>query len=211
MKFANIEAIIFIFILFFLIMWGLPKCRSNKGVEPPVAQLPTATPQQLPQAVEPGQTSTVAPATTATTVVTPPPAVAPAPTPAPVVRTVPKPMSVRTVPRPAAKPAPAAPSVEQTVPFNPGGSNSGETSESGMKNVWTVTGDVKLRGTPGLDGKLLGKIPKGVQLTYLNIKTDKNQKLTVDGVEQDEPWLKIRTPRGTVGWVYGGVVRFYKK
>jgi hypothetical protein len=124
-------------------------------------------------------------------------------------------MSVKTATRPAVRPLapkPIAPSVEQTVPFNPNGGNSGEaTSEASVKNVWTVTADVKLRGTPGLDGKLLGKIPKGVQLTYLNVKTDKTQKLSVDGTEQDEPWLKVRTPRGTVGWVYGGVVRFYKK
>ncbi len=211
MKLANIEAIIFIFILFFLIIWGLPKCKSEKAPPAPVAETPTPPP--LPQA-DAATANTVTPpapaTTTSTAVVTPEPAPAPAPAPQPAARLSPKPMSVKTN-RPAARPVAPAPSVEQTVPFNPEGGNSGEVSSGNIKNVWTVTSDVKLRGTPGLDGKLLGKIPKGVQLTYLNVKTDKNQKLIIDGIEQDEPWLKVRTPRGTEGWVYGGVVRFYKK
>ena len=212
MKFQNIEAIIFIFILFFLIMWGLPKCRSNSQPAAAAPEAVVATPPQLPQsppATTGTSTATVAPTGSTMSPVTETPS--PVNPPSAVSRLMPKPMNVRTVQRPAARPAPVV-STEQTVPFNPTGGNAGETvSESGVKNVWTVTSDVKLRGTPGLDGKLLGKIPKGIQLTYLNIKTDKTQRLTIDGIEQDEPWLKVRTPRGTVGWVYGGVVRFYKK
>ncbi len=195
-------------------MWGLPKCKSNKETPPVTVQPAPATPQPLPQqSAETGATAnTTAASTTATVTVPAPVVVEPTPSiPSPVPRLIPKPMSVKTAARPAARPVPV-PSVEQTVPFNPDGGNTGQVaSEASVKNVWTVTGDVKLRGTPGLDGKLLGKIPKGIQLTYLNVKTDKTQKLTVDGTEQDEPWLKVRTPRGTVGWVYGGVVRFYKK
>jgi Bacterial SH3 domain len=221
MKLQNLEAIIVVFVLIFVLMVMIPRCRKNPAAEVPVVTAPIPTPQPLPTpGAEPTATTpAVAEANPATTTPAPAPAAvvpAPAVVPAEKVTTpesfarklTPKPMTTttqRAVPR-ATVPATGK---EETVAFNPDGGGAVETG--GGITFYTVVPDVKIRAQPGLDAKILGKIPKDIAVTYLNVRTDKTQKLTIDNIPHDEPWLKIRTKKGTIGWVYGGTVRGYKK
>ena len=211
MKFANIEAIVFVFILFFLIVWALPKCRSNQdaGANTEVVAPPTPSPQTVTPTVD-GKPTTPADAAAPIATTTPP---------VPnagngLSGLVPKPMSRPTLKKtPADQAAPSLtpnPGAESTVPFDPDGNGSPTTGASGTTKVFTITADVKIRAQPGLDGKVVGHVPKGTALSYLYVKTDKTQKITIEGQDYNEPWIKIRAPRGTEGWVYGGTVRFYK-
>jgi Bacterial SH3 domain len=220
MKLQNLEAIIVVFVLIFVLMVMIPRCRKNPATEAPVVAAPIPTPQALPPAGgEPAPTTpAVAEANpAATTPAVAPAAVVPAAPAAPVEKVTtpesfarkltPKPMTTTTQRAVPSATVPAA-GKEETVAFNP---NGGTAEASGSMTFYTVVPDVKIRAQPGLDAKVLGKIPKDIAVTYLNVRTDKTQKVTIDNIPHDEPWLKIRTKKGTVGWVYGGTVRGYKK
>jgi hypothetical protein len=221
MKLQNLEAIIVVFVLIFVLMVMIPRCRKNPATETPVVAAPIPTPQALPPAGgEPAPTTpAVAEANpAATTPAVAPAAVVPAAPVAPVEKvTTPESFARKLTPKPMTTPTqravpratvPAA-GKEETVAFNPDGGGAVETG--GSMTFYTVVPDVKIRAQPGLDAKVLGKIPKDIAVTYLNVRTDKTQKVTIDNIPHDEPWLKIRTKKGTVGWVYGGTVRGYKK
>ena len=215
----NLEALIVVFVLIFVLMVMIPRCRKNPAAEAPAVTTPVATPQVLPPVG--GEPAPAAPADPTATTTTPPAAVPAAVVPAAPVATTekvstpesfarkltPKPMNTTTQ-RAAPRAATPAAGQEETVAFNPEG---GAAETSNGVTFYTVVPDVKIRAKPGLDSKILGKIPKDMAVTYLNVRTDKTQKLTIDNIPHDEPWLKIRTKKGTIGWVYGGTVRGYKK
>jgi hypothetical protein len=222
-KFQNMEAIIVVFVLIFVLMVLIPRCRQTPAAAPEATVAPIPTPQALPPVA--GTTPPDAPATeTPTPAAVVAPAVVPTPAPAAVVAapvaaaekvSSPEAFAKKLTPKPMANPTKRAPQTaasaqEETVPFNPNGG--GNAAEGGREiTFYTVVSDVKMRAQPGLDSKIIGKLPKDMAVTYLNVRTDKTQKLTIDNTPYDEPWLKIRTKKGTIGWVYGGTVRAYKK
>jgi hypothetical protein len=61
----------------------------------------------------------------------------------------------------------------------------------------TVDHDIRVRDRYGLQGKVLAKMPEGLEVELLAI-TAKSFK--ADGVE--DRWIKIRLPDGTVGWSF---------
>jgi hypothetical protein len=75
--------------------------------------------------------------------------------------------------------------------------------------VWTS--GLKLRIEPTLNSPIVAELPINSQVTYLDQSTNFKQKVTLDGVEYNEPWIKVRSTDGKEGWVYGGGVRFYRK
>ncbi len=80
------------------------------------------------------------------------------------------------------------------------------------RSVLYVTIDgLKLRAEPGLDAKVIGKLPLFEKVYFMDEVTDFTQKINLGLEEADEPWVKIRTKKGRVGWVYGAGVNFYKK
>ena len=77
--------------------------------------------------------------------------------------------------------------------------------------VYVYTEGLKLRAEPYLNKPVIAELPTNATLTYLSEKTAFAQKITLDNVAYNEPWIKVRTTDNKEGWVYGGGVRFYKK
>ena len=77
--------------------------------------------------------------------------------------------------------------------------------------VYVYIDGLKLREEPYLNKTVLAELPVNATVTYLNEKSPFAQKITLDNVTYNEPWLKVKTSDNKVGWVYGGGVRFYKK
>lgn len=77
--------------------------------------------------------------------------------------------------------------------------------------VYVYVEGLKLREEPYLNKTVLAELTINTTLTYLNEKTPFAQKITLDNVTYNEPWLKVQTSDNLSGWVYGGGVRFYKK
>ncbi len=75
--------------------------------------------------------------------------------------------------------------------------------------VYVVIDSLKMRSQPNLSGGLIMKLPKGAELIYLKEKTNFTQKITLNGVPYNEPWVRVQTSDNKSGWVYGGGLRFY--
>lgn len=75
--------------------------------------------------------------------------------------------------------------------------------------VYVSIDSLKMRSQPNLSGGLIMKLPKGSEVIYLNEKTSFTQKVSLNGVPYNEPWVRIQTKDNKKGWVYSGGLRFY--
>lgn len=67
---------------------------------------------------------------------------------------------------------------------------------------------LRLRATPGSKGEELAHLDKGTVLLETGEVSDFTTRIKLRGIWFDEPWIKVRTPDGTEGWVYAGAVVF---
>lgn len=65
-----------------------------------------------------------------------------------------------------------------------------------------------IRAAPSLTAKEMKRAEKGDSLLYMNEATDITTKIKLEGIEYDEPWLKVIWATNQTGWVYGGCIRF---
>lgn len=69
-------------------------------------------------------------------------------------------------------------------------------------------GQTSLRDAPGEAGTVLKELPKGTSLRDLGEVSDFLTRITTQGTEQYEPWLKVATADEEQGWVYAGAIEF---
>lgn len=75
----------------------------------------------------------------------------------------------------------------------------------------TITG-MNLREKPTLSSTIIQKMPLYEQVYFMDEITEFTQKLDLfEGYSTDEPWIKIQTKEGRIGWLYGAGVHFYRK
>ncbi|WP_373550155.1 SH3 domain-containing protein [Haliscomenobacter sp.] len=65
---------------------------------------------------------------------------------------------------------------------------------------------LRLFSTPGSQGKALRKLKPGEILKDLGVVSPFLTPLSLNGQGYTEPWLKVRTHKGEIGWVYGAVL-----
>ena len=66
--------------------------------------------------------------------------------------------------------------------------------------------DVRIRESAGMDSKVIATLKIGTKVKDLDEQSDFKTKVKLRGEEKNEPWRKIETVQGTVGWIYGGTV-----
>lgn len=77
--------------------------------------------------------------------------------------------------------------------------------------LYVAVDGLKIRKKPNQKAGILGKLRLDEELSFLGDRSKTNEKITMsDGSVANQPWVWIKTKRGTVGWVYGGGVRYYK-
>lgn len=76
--------------------------------------------------------------------------------------------------------------------------------------VYAWVDKLRMREEPDTKSPIVEEIPEGGSLTFLDEKSDFTETFTLRGKTYDEPWLKVKTTGGKVGWVYGGGVKFYQ-
>ena len=90
----------------------------------------------------------------------------------------------------------------------------GETAtpaEPDYSKLYITIDKLKIRSAPGLKSKVLGELPLFAEVYFLEEVTDSTYAISLGKEIADEPYVKIKTKRGTVGWVYGAGVNYYKK
>ena len=214
--FPNIEtAIIFVFVIC-VMLWGVTRCNRKKedmtikavtegAVLSAAADSVTASPAARKEAYRPAAT------------VPPPPTIDPnqgmvASTPpqyqqAPTVQNPTQTVTSPTIstPKPSVTTrtttvAPGKPTVTTTV------------QEPSGTLLYVLIDGLNVRSKPDLKAKSMGKLKLNDQVYFLNEVTPEAQTVRlIDKSEVTKPWFKIKTKRGTVGWVHGSGVDFYKR
>jgi hypothetical protein len=70
---------------------------------------------------------------------------------------------------------------------------------------------LNVRSGPGIDYGKVDRLKLYDEVVFLNEITDSTYQINLGGVTPNEPWIKIRTPSGKEGWVYGAGVEYFKK
>lgn len=71
-----------------------------------------------------------------------------------------------------------------------------------------ATEQALVRTEPRIDAPELLRLHRGDSLLYANMVSERSLRLRLEGMDYDEPWLKVQTPDNRSGWIYGGCVRF---
>lgn len=79
---------------------------------------------------------------------------------------------------------------------------------AGPAQFQTAVADLRLRETAGEKGVIVAVLPKGAVLEDLGEVSDFTTRVTLRGIHYDEPWIKVKTAAGQVGWVYAGGLNF---
>ncbi len=177
----NLETIIIGAFFLFFIVWAVQKCNQTAKIKQ--AELNKGHDIQNRDSI--GRASR--------TVVTPP---------APLTLTPPAQTTVQSIATPT-KPAVIPPS-QPIKPATP------PTTKPTEKLLYVTIEGLNVRAEPSLKAKSFGKLKLHDQVAFLDKVTEDTQKLSLGTEEANEPWVKIRTKRGTIGWVYGAGVSFYK-
>lgn len=73
----------------------------------------------------------------------------------------------------------------------------------------TIDG-MNVRSAPSLNSSIVERLQLFDEVEFLNEVTDFREEITIGDEMTNEPWVKIKTPKGKEGWVYGAGVHYYK-
>ncbi len=76
--------------------------------------------------------------------------------------------------------------------------------------LYVTIDSLNMRELPSLSSRILTKLNLYEEVAFMNEITETTQVINLNGREVDEPWIKIKTNNGIVGWVYGAGVHFYR-
>jgi Bacterial SH3 domain len=210
--FPNIEtAIIFVFIIC-VMLWGVSRCNKKKDALATQTAIEGAATTQIDTSLSPAARRSPSASPTAT------PAPPPLPTPnQAVVETPPsQPTTVQnpTLVTPTAAPVPPT---TATTPIGPKTAVSTAPTATAPApasgtSLYVLINGLNVRAKPDLKAKSLGKLKINDQVYFMNEVTPEAQTVRlIDKTEVTKPWFKIKTKKGTVGWVHGSGVDFYKR
>ena len=78
--------------------------------------------------------------------------------------------------------------------------------------LYVLINGLNIRAKADLKAKSKGKLKLHEQVYFLEEATEQAQTVRLaNGASVTKPWFKIQTKRGTVGWVHGSGVDFYKR
>ncbi len=105
--------------------------------------------------------------------------------------------------KPAAQPA--------TQPVTQPAAQPAKAQEPQGSKLFVTIDKLKLRKAPGLKSETLGELKLFDEVYYMDEVTDSTFEVNLGKEIAKEPYVKIKTKRGTVGWVYGAGVHYVKK
>ncbi len=111
-----------------------------------------------------------------------------------------------TTPQPTTTPPPAGQQAAKPKAAQPS-----PAQESQGTRLYVTIDKLKIRKTPGLKGEVLGELKLFDEVYFQGEATDSTYEVNLGKEMANEPYVKIKTRRGTVGWVYGAGVHYIRK
>lgn len=76
--------------------------------------------------------------------------------------------------------------------------------------LYVITPALNMRTGPGLKFNVLERLSLYDELEFLGEVTDSTERIDLGDIVAEEPWVKVRTPSGKEGWVFGACIDYYK-
>lgn len=80
-----------------------------------------------------------------------------------------------------------------------------------LTTLFVTFDGLNVRSGPGINYGKVDRLKLYDEVVFLNEITDSTFQINLGSVTPDEPWVKIKTPSGKEGWVYGAGVEYFKK
>lgn len=81
-------------------------------------------------------------------------------------------------------------------------------TKASAKQFQVIADGANLREKPALNARSLGKLKLNDMVTFLNETSKEKQKINIGGNKTTaELWYKVKTQKGTVGWIYGAGIK----
>lgn len=77
--------------------------------------------------------------------------------------------------------------------------------------LFVTIDDLNVRTDPDLKADVVDQLTLFEEVEFLNEWTDFTTEVNLGKAVANEPWIKVRTPKGHEGWVYGAGVHYYKQ
>lgn len=108
---------------------------------------------------------------------------------------------------PKEEPVPETATTSTTIPAT---GSSRVRTEIRSRLYITIDG-LNMRNGPHLDSAVVEKLPLFEEVAFMDEYTDFKQELSLGKEMANEPWVKVKTKRGKIGWVYGAGVDYRRK
>ena len=76
--------------------------------------------------------------------------------------------------------------------------------------LYVTIENLNLREQPDLKSKIFDRLKLFDEVTFMDEVTDFTQEINLGEEVVTEPWIKVKSKKGKVGWVFGGGVQYYK-
>ncbi|MEM1326334.1 MAG: SH3 domain-containing protein [Bacteroidota bacterium] len=104
---------------------------------------------------------------------------------------------------------PPPPEPETTTPAI---SSSTTTAAPKRLPLYITIDQINMRDEPNIMSRVIRKLDLHEKVYYEGETTEKKKEIDWgDGIVTNEPWVKVRTLKDEIGWVYGAGVHFYEK
>ncbi|PHI19751.1 hypothetical protein CEQ90_11010 [Lewinellaceae bacterium SD302] len=80
-----------------------------------------------------------------------------------------------------------------------------------VTKLYVTFDGLNVRSGPGLNFGKVDRLDLYTAVEFLNEVTDSSYTISLGQITPTEPWIKIKTPKGKEGWVFGAGVDYYKR
>jgi Bacterial SH3 domain len=217
--FPNIETAIIVVFILCVMLWGASRCKRQKEdlTNRAVTESPANTAVDTlpsPAAARPKPKTTLSPLDPAMTTTTPTPQYSQTP-PSNPGQALPQPVPQQNIPTPNSLPAGAPSATTTKSPRNTPSVTTPETTtnvEQTGSALYVLRSGLNVRAKASVKSKSLGKLKLNDQVYFMDEVSQTAETVRLEnGTEITKPWFKIKTKKGTIGWVHGSGVDFYKR
>jgi hypothetical protein len=215
--FPNIETAIIVVFILCVMLWGASRCKRQKDdlVTKAVPEGSIVDTLASPAAAKP-MPKALPPLDPAITTTTPTPQYSPTP-PANPGQALPQPVPQQnTLPNTYSTPPPSLDNNTAARTKSPSArvetSPATAVAEPAGSALYVLRSGLNVRAQPTVKSKSLGKLKLHDQVYFLDDVSQTAETVRMEnGTEITKPWFKVKTKKGTVGWVHGSGVDFYKR
>ena len=90
-------------------------------------------------------------------------------------------------------------------------STSSASDNQDLSRLYITIDKLKLREEPNLESDVILEFPLFERVWFMNEITEFKEEINLGKELANEPWVKVKSKKGHIGWVYGAGVHYHKQ